>query len=343
MLTIYSETHCRHHATAELIDGKMLPPFEMPKRAFLVRDAIQKAQIGSMIEPDEFGLEPILRVHTQDYVNFLHTAWKDWVAEHGEFDALPLCWPVQAVRRDRPPEAIDGKLGYYSFDAGTPITAGTWEVITTAANSALTGQRLIANGEKTAFALCRPPGHHAAKNMLGGYCYLNNAAIAAQAFRDSGAERVAILDVDYHHGNGTQDIFYDRADVMFVSIHSHPAQEYPYFWGYEDELGAGNGLGFNRNYPLKWGCDWESYQPVLIDALQQIQVFQPEALVISLGVDTYEGDPISRFRLTHDNFLDLGRAIAHLALPTLFVLEGGYAVDDIGKNVVNVLLGFETR
>ncbi|MEB3210779.1 MAG: histone deacetylase family protein [Leptolyngbyaceae bacterium] len=341
MLTIYSDTHQRHHAAAELIDGKMLPPFEMPKRAFLVHDAIKNAQMGSVLEPDDFGLAPILRVHDAGYVHFLQTAWQHWVTEHGEYDALPLCWPVRSMRGDRIPDAIDGKLGYYSFDAGTPITAGTWDAITTAVNIALTGQRLIAKGEKTAFALCRPPGHHAAQAMFGGYCFLNNAAIAAQAFRDSGAERVAILDVDYHHGNGTQAIFYDRADVLFISIHGHPAQEYPYYLGYEDEPGEGEGLGFNHNYPLRWGSDWDVYGAALDSALQQIEAFQPDALVISLGVDTYEQDPISRFRLTRSDFLSLGGAIARLKQPTLFVLEGGYAVEDIGLNVVNVLQGFE--
>ncbi|MEO1521101.1 MAG: histone deacetylase family protein [Cyanobacteria bacterium J06633_2] len=341
MLTIYSETHQLHHAAAELVDGKMLPPFEMPKRAQIVHDAIKQAELGAIIEPDDFGLEPILQIHDSGYVQFLQTAWQDWVADQGDFDALPMTWSVRSMRHDRVPETIVGKLGYYSFDAGTPITSGTWSAITTAVNVALTGQSYITQkGERAAFALCRPPGHHAAKDLLGGYCYFNNAAIAAQSFRDQGASRVAILDVDYHHCNGTQAIFYDRADVMTVSIHGHPAQEYPYFLGYDDELGEGAGLGFNRNYPLRWGSQWSAYQHALTDALQHIQAFRPEAVVVSLGVDTYERDPISRFRLTQSDFLKLGQAIAQLNQPTLFVMEGGYAVDDIGLNVVNVLKGF---
>ncbi len=341
MLTIYSEVHHRHHATAELIDGKMVPPFEMPKRAEMVLSQIKTVELGDILPPESFSLEPILRVHDEGYVQFLQTAWDEWVLEHGAYDALPTNWVVRSMRSDRIPEVIDGKLGYYSFDAGTPITEGTWDAITTAAHVALTGQRRIAQGDRAAFALCRPPGHHAAKDFFGGYCYFNNAAIAAQAFRDGGADRVAVLDVDYHHGNGTQAIFYDRADVLFLSIHGHPAQEYPFFLGYDDETGIGAGAGFNHNYPLRWGSDWKIYQTALSDAIQRIQAYQPDALVVSLGVDTFEHDPISRFRLTLDDFPNIGRAIARLGIPTLFVMEGGYAVDDIGVNAVNVLLGFE--
>ncbi|MEM9452512.1 MAG: histone deacetylase family protein [Cyanobacteria bacterium P01_E01_bin.6] len=341
MITIYSDAHHLHHATAELIDGKMLPPFEMPKRAEMVLSRIKQNNLGSIVEPNDFGLEPILRVHDADYVRFLQNAWDAWVAEHGNFDALPLNWPVRSLRSDRIPEVIDGKLSYYSFDAGTPITEGTWHAITTAVNVALTGQQQIIQGTRAAFALCRPPGHHAAKDLLGGYCYFNNAAIAAQAFRDNGAERVAILDVDYHHGNGTQAIFYDRADVMFLSIHGHPAQEYPYFSGYDDEIGSDSGIGFNQNYPLRWESDWDAYEDALAQAIHRIQLFKPDVVVVSLGVDTYEHDPISRFRLTLEDFPKIGRAIARLHRPTLFIMEGGYAVDDIGINVVSVLRGFE--
>ncbi len=216
MLTIYSDAHRCHHAAAELVDGKMLPPFEMPRRADMVLAQVQMSGLGRVIEPEDIGINPVLRVHDEAYIFFLQTAWKAWVLEHGCYDALPLNWPVRTMWGDRIPEAIDGKLGYYSFDAGTPITAGTWDAVSTAAQVALTGQRRVAQGERAVFALCRPPGHHAARNLLGGYCYLNNGAIAAQAFRDGGADRVAVLDVDYHYGNGTQDIFYNRSDVLFL-------------------------------------------------------------------------------------------------------------------------------
>ena len=342
MLTIYSDDHRLHHARAELIDGKMQPPFEMPRRADMVLEKVKQAQFGDVILPDAFGLEPLLRVHDQDYIEFLQTAWDQWIVEHGDQgDALLLNWPARFFRRDRIPEVIDGKLGYYSFDAGTPITPGTWQAITAAAHIALTGQRRIVQGDRTAFALCRPPGHHAAQGMMGGYCYLNNAAIAAQAFRDSGAERVAVFDVDYHHGNGTQSIFYDRTDVLFLSIHGHPIQEYPYYLGYEDETGTGAGEGFNHNYPLRWGIGWKEYDEALTAAVNRLKDYAPDALVISLGVDTFEGDPISQFRLTSDDFPKMGRAIAQVNTPTLFVMEGGYAVEEIGINAVSVLRGFE--
>jgi acetoin utilization deacetylase AcuC-like enzyme len=241
---------------------------------------------------------------------------------------------------DRVPEFIDGKLGYYSLDAGVPITGGTWEAVQASADVALTGARALLDGAPAAFSLCRPPGHHAATAAMGGYCYLNNAAIAAQYLVDHGCSRVAILDVDYHHGNGTQEIFYTRRDMLFLSLHADPRVEYPYFLGHADERGAGPGVGFNHNYPLPHGTTWDAYGPALHDACAKIASFGPDVLVVSLGVDTYEHDPISQFRLTTDDFPRIGAGIAACRCPTLFVMEGGYAVEDIGVNAVNVLTGF---
>jgi acetoin utilization deacetylase AcuC-like enzyme len=319
MITIFSEDHRLQDGKAELIDGKLVPCFEMPKRAEIVRARVAEVALGDIEPPLHFGREPILRVHKPEFVNFLETAWDEWKREHGDYDALPLNWLAPGMRR-RLPERIDGKMGYFSFDAGTPITAGTW---------------------RAAFALCRPPGHHAGSDFYGGYCFFNNAAIAAQAFRDSGAQKVAVLDVDYHHGNGTQEIFYRRGDVLFASLHGHPAQEYPYFLGYEDETGEGAGEGCNANYPLRWGTGWDAYETALDDALARTRRFKPDALVISLGVDTFKEDPISKFKLDSPDYLKIGRKIAVLKLPTLFVMEGGYAVEEIGINAVNVLAGFE--
>lgn len=343
MLTVYSADHRLQNARYELIDGKLLPPVENPQRAEKVLEQIKQVGLGGVHPAVDFGLEPILRVHRSDYVQFLQTAWSEWVAVRGEYDALPLNWAVRSMRHDRVPEAIDGKLSYYSFDAGTPITSGTWQAITAAANVALTAQAQIAQGARAAFALCRPPGHHAASDFYGGYCFFNNAAIAAQAFCDAGAERVVILDVDYHHGNGTQAIFYQRPDVFFLSLHGHPKQEYPYFLGYEDEVGEAAGEGYNQNYPLLWGTDWQGYQAALGDALTQIRRYSPDVVVVSLGVDTFELDPISKFQFKSEDYLQLGRAIGQLKCPTLFVMEGGYALAQIGENVVNVLLGFEDQ
>jgi len=245
------------------------------------------------------------------------------------------------MRRIRP-ETIGARLGYYSFDATTPITAGTWRAASAAADVALTAQAALA-GRGAAFALCRPPGHHAGRNFYGGYCFLNNAAIAARACIDQGAARVALLDVDYHHGNGTQAIFYDRPDVFFLSLHGHPAQEYPYFLGYADEKGEGPGEGFNANYPLRWGTAWAAYGEALDHATGRIRDYGPDAIIVSLGVDTFKADPISKFKLESEDYFRIGAAIAGLGRPTLFVMEGGYAVEEIGVNAVNVLLGFEGR
>ena len=194
-------------------------------------------------------------------------------------------------------------------------------------------------GERHAFSLCRPPGHHASADVYGGYCFFNNAAIAAQSLRDRGAERVAVLDVDYHHGNGTQSIFYDRDDVVFASLHGHPRQEYPYFLGYDDELGVGAGVGANRNWPLWHGSGWDEYGPALDEACGFLAGHRPDVVVVSLGVDTFVDDPISQFRLGHEHYLRIGERIAALGLPTLVVFEGGYAVAEIGVNAVNVLEG----
>jgi hypothetical protein len=204
-------------------------------------------------------------------------------------------------------------------------------------------QRLVAGGERTAFALCRPPGHHAAIDMYGGYCFLNNAAITAQMFLDDGAKRVAVLDVDFHHGNGTQDIFYERSDVLFCSLHGQPEDAFPHFLGYKDETGAGKGEGFNVNYPMPPGTPYSRWSKALKDAIKRIKAYGPDALVISLGVDAYKDDPISFFKLDNEDFTDCGRQIAKLKLPTLFVMEGGYAIAEIGVNTVNVLDGFMNR
>jgi acetoin utilization deacetylase AcuC-like enzyme len=199
----------------------------------------------------------------------------------------------------------------------------------------------MSKGVNEAFALCRPPGHHAASDMYGGYCFINNAAVAAQAFIDQGAGRVAILDVDFHHGNGTQAIFYDRPDVMFLSLHGDPKDAFPYFLGYADESGSGNGEGFNFNFPMGPDTSFTSWSSALDDACKKIANFGPDALVISLGVDTFEHDPISFFKLSSDDFKRYGATIAKLKLPTLFIMEGGYAVEEIGINTVNVLQGYE--
>ena len=341
MITIYSEEHRHQAGRSELNDGQLVPCYEKPVRAEIILSRVREVGLGAVVAPAAHGVEPLARVHDAGYLDFLRTAWDEWVREHGDWDALPLNWLAPGMHRRVVPRSIDGRLGYYSFDAGTPITSGTWRAATAAADVALTGAGWISGGERAAFALGRPPGHHAGRAFYGGYCFLNNAAIAAQSLRDGGAGRVAVLDVDYHHGNGTQEIFWKRDDILMVSLHADPRDEYPYFCGHADETGAGAGEGFNLNLPLPWGTDWRAYADAFRVAAERIAAFHAEALVVSLGADSYGGDPISRFRFLSEDFLRLGEAVAGIGLPTLFVMEGGYAVADLGVNVVNVLTGFE--
>jgi acetoin utilization deacetylase AcuC-like enzyme len=341
VLTVYSSDHGLQAGRVELIGGELVPCYENPERAEIVLSRIREVGLGEVVPPEQFGRKPLLRVHDAKFLEFLETAWESWVRVHGDKDALPMNWAVRTFRQTVP-RAIEGKLGYYCLDAATPITRGTWAAASAAADTALTAASRVAAGEGAAFALTRPPGHHAASDLYGGYCFLNNAAIAAQSLLDGGAARVAILDVDYHHGNGTQSIFYSRGEVLFVSIHGDPADEFPYFLGYADETGEGEGEGRNLNYPLPRGTEASKWLDALEDGARRITAFGPDALVVSLGLDTYKDDPISHFRLASDDYLEVGRRIARLRFPTVFVLEGGYALAALGVNAVNVLSGFET-
>lgn len=249
--------------------------------------------------------------------------------------AIPLNADRHNTRQHR------SAIGILRSAAETAISEGTWQAVCAAKDVALTAAKLITDGESSAFALCRPPGHHASSDQFGGYCFLNNAAIAAQFFRDQGYQKVSVLDVDFHHGNGTQQIFYTRNDVQTLSIHGDPHFAFPYFLGYADETGEGLGKGHCFNYPLTSGSHYKIWSQALENALMQIEKFEANILVVSLGVDTFEDDPISAFKLKSDDFYDYGKRIASLGLPTLFVMEGGYAVEQIGINTVNVLEGFK--
>ncbi|WP_349359352.1 histone deacetylase family protein [Stappia sp.] len=340
MKTFFSEGQLAHNPTHEISDGALQPAVEIPARAEIVRDHVAAAGLGPVLAPDEFGLDPLKRVHDPAYLDFLASFWTRWTNAGRSGEAFPFVWPVRGLRTEPAPDHIDGLLGRFSFDAGTPMGEHTFAAARDSANAALSAARLVAGGEQAAFALCRPPGHHAAADYYGGYCFLNNAAIAAQWLIDAGAERVAVLDVDYHHGNGTQSIFYERADVLFLSIHADPREEYPYFLGHAEETGAGAGAGFTANYPLELGADWTIWSAALEASLERIARHRPDTLIVSLGLDPYERDPISKFRLTSDDFTRMGARLAAAGLPTVFVMEGGYAVDALGVNCVNALAGF---
>ena len=338
MQTIFSDRHRLQSVESEFYRGQWVDAFEIPRRAELVLDAVRRAELGPVIEPESFGLAPVLAVHDPQFVQFLERIWGDWVAEVGPIPAYPNIWPPRRSRMI-PTVRPGAELGRYAVDMSSPILEGTWQAARAAVDCALTGAKLINKGEPSAFALCRPPGHHSGRDYFGGYCFLNNAAIAAHYFRDTGAQRVAVLDIDYHHGNGTQDIFYDRSDVLTVSIHGDPKQEYPYYIGFADEIGENAGKGFNLNLPLAWGTGFGAWGAALDQAIDRIAAFAPDRLVVSLGVDTFEDDPISHFALKSSDFLEIGRRIGALTMPVLFVMEGGYAIEAIGTNAVNVLKG----
>ena len=339
MRTIYSEQHRLRDARTELYGGELVEPFEKPSRAETVLRVVRESGLGEISAPEAFSLEPVLAVHDADYIAFLETAWQEWQDAGYAGEVIASVWPARRMQ-SRVPRFIDGKVGYYAMAAETSISEGTWAAALASKDVALTGAKALLDGERGVFSLCRPPGHHAALDMYGGYCFLNNAAIAAQYLRDHGAVRVAILDIDFHHGNGTQDIFYQRDDVLFCSLHGDPEDAFPHFLGYADETGSGPGAGFNRNYPMPPGTPFEQWQEALADALTRMVDFSPQYLVVSLGVDAFENDPISFFKLTSPDFLTTGRMIGALDIPSLFVMEGGYDVDEVGTNVVNVLKGF---
>jgi len=263
MKTVYSPLHAGHAGQMELVNAAFGPGFEKPSRAEFIKARGESERLGPIIGPVEHDLAAAKRVHRADYIDFLPTVWPQWVESGFKGSAMPFTWPTRGLRGDVPPKRIDALLGYYSFDGGATFVEGTWAAIKSSYDVALNAARLVKDGERAAFALCRPPGHHAGAGFMGGYCYINNAAVAAQWFRDQGAKRVSILDVDYHHGNGTQDIVQGRDDIMFASIHADPRTDYPFFWGHADE--SKDNI---RNLPLPRGTDWAAYQPALAEALE---------------------------------------------------------------------------
>lgn len=339
---IYSEDHRKRASKTELYGGELLPPFECPERMDFILDAIKETGLGAIHEPKDFGRDPITAIHDEGFVQFIETCWQEWVDAGFKGEAIATVWPSRSMPAPHIPKFIDGKIGYYTLASETSISGGTAEAAYTSAQVALTAAEQISSGAaKQMFALCRPPGHHASKDQYGGYCFYNNAAIAAQHMRDQGAAKVAILDVDFHHGNGTQAIFYDRDDVLFLSLHGDPAEAFPHFLGYAEETGTGKGEGFNVNYALPPKTPYAVWAEALDDALSKISSYGPDALIVSFGADTFEDDPISFFKLTSADFIDMGNRIARLGLPMLTVMEGGYAVSEVGTNTVNLLTGME--
>jgi acetoin utilization deacetylase AcuC-like enzyme len=311
---------------------------EVPARVETILTAVQSAGLGRVIPAEDHGLEPVLAVHDEGMVQHLQSAYAANAACFGK--AEPVLPGTFAMRYTGPrPEGFLGQLGYYAFGTGTPILERTWEAAYWSAQCALTAADRVGAGERVAYALCRPPGHHAARDLYGGFCYLNNVAIAARRLQRE--RKIAILDIDYHHGNGTQSIFYADPTVLFCSLHADPEENYPFYWGNPQERGSGPGEGFNYNWLVPQRADDFIYLRILEQALGKIQEFQPAALLVSTGFDTAVGDTVGGFCVTASGFRSIGRAIAGLGLPTVLVQEGGYRLDTLGENALAFLEAFE--
>lgn len=338
MKIIHSERHTLHDPQFFLARGERRPSPEQPQRADILLQAARAAGHAVHVCADH-GLAPIAAVHTPEYIDYLQVAHREWRRLDGASDeVIPNIHPGH--RPASYPSGIVGRAGWHAADTAAPIGAGTWEAVYACAQVAVDAAQRVLEGEREVYALCRPPGHHAFADMAGGFCFLNNTAIAARHLR-SRYPRVAILDVDVHHGNGTQAIFYRARDVLTVSLHADPNHFYPFFWGHAQERGEGDGEGFNLNLPLPVGSGDAPWLAAGDQALAQIRAFAPPVLVVALGLDASQSDPLQGLRITPEGFAAMAERIAGLGLPTLLVQEGGYLGPELGENLVAFLSGFE--
>jgi acetoin utilization deacetylase AcuC-like enzyme len=366
VLTVFSDVQRMHRHPYVVKQSERQPSYEIPERIDCILEAIREAGLGPVVAPTDAGLEPVYAVHDAGMVEFLATAYARHQEDRESQSEAVFASFFPPPRQRRRPRCFEGQKGFYCVDMEVPIGEHTWEAALASAHCAWTGAQhlqaiyggsdivplasvgISSTNERggwtrspgrtpqCVYALCRPPGHHAGPDFCGGYCYLNNAAIAAQALRQGG-DRVAILDIDYHHGNGTQAIFYADPDVGYASLHIDPATAYPFFAGYADETGVGAGEGTNWNVPLPHGTDQASYIAALETLLERVCAFDPQWLVVSAGFDAYIHDPIGTFKVTTEGFHEIGCRIRPLGKPILVVQEGGYHVPDLGKNVVALL------
>jgi acetoin utilization deacetylase AcuC-like enzyme len=338
MLVIHSPASLRHDPKDYFRRGAIVSHPEQAERYAILRDAVSSAG-HRLREPADAGTEPILAVHTPAYVDLLRTAWDRRHDMPGIGEEI-LSGHFARPQMHRRPAGLIGLIGYHMADTSTPIRAGTWEAVYGAAQAAI-GAADAALQEGAVYALSRPPGHHAYADSAGGFCFLNNSAIAAERLRARTGERVAILDIDVHHGNGTQGVFYARDDVLTVSIHADPSDYFPYFAGYPDEVGEDEGRGFNRNLPLPHGSGDEVFLRAVEEGLGIVSAYEPGAVVVALGLDASEHDPIGALKVTTDGFARAARAIASARLPTVLVQEGGYLGEALPRNLVAFLSAFE--
>ena len=344
MKVVYTLRHRHHHPRVEVEAGSLQEPFEHPGRAEIIRAALAADDTFEFVAPDDWGTGPIEAVHHPGLVEFLQTAWELYQRAHGPtHDVVPDVFAMPGLRDGMEPgtepTSIGARLGWWCYETTTPLTQGTYDAARSSVDVALTAAATVLGGDRVAYGLCRPPGHHASRSLYGGYCFFNNAAVVANHLATTTGSKVAVLDVDYHHGNGTQQIFYDRGDVQFVSLHGDPKRAYPHLTGFRDETGAGAGAGTTSNYPLPERTDDDAYLATLTAACAEISAFGAEMLVVSLGLDTFYDDPISDLGLTPDGFESCGALVGELGLPTVVLQEGGYATDELGENVRRWLTG----
>lgn len=331
MKIFYSAKQELHNPPYEGIhEGKCLPSQEIHNRIDRALLNLRKEPWSEIQSPQNFGLAPILEVHSNQYLDYLQQAYEVWepFSPAPGMAFIPYTYGIDHQTAQSMSGIEQG--GFFLLDTTVGITSGTYLGAIESAFCALSGARAISLGEPVAVGLCRPPGHHAGPEICGGYCFLNNAAIAAQWLSHKG--KVAILDIDYHAGNGTQDIFYARSDVLMISIHADPAREYPYYAGFANETGEGPGVGSHHNFPLPAGTDDALYLDTLNQALALISDFSPNYLIVSVGMDIYKEEPIGDFQVTQKGIQQIGESISALKYPTLIVLEGGYYLPLFGEN-----------
>jgi len=305
---------------------------EAPVRISSILKGIAGTGLFDRMPARHFPEQHIKKVHDPKFVEYLKQVCTR--LEPGK-SVYPYVFPIRNAAR--PPKELPVRAGYFCIDTFTPLNRNAYKAAKGAVDCALTAAHLLEEGYRMAYALVRPPGHHAESRVFGGFCYFNSGAIAANYLSKEG--RVAMLDIDYHHGNGTQDIFYKRSDVLTLSIHGHPSFAYPYFSGFSEEMGEGEGKGYNRNYPLPEELDGAGYRPVLARAIKRIRTFKPSFLVVALGLDPAKGDPTGTWSLSGADFEENGRMLGSLKLPTLVVQEGGYRTRSLGSNARHFFLG----
>tara|TARA_B100000678_G_scaffold205755_1_gene173376 strand:+ start:78 stop:1109 length:1032 start_codon:yes stop_codon:yes gene_type:complete len=337
MKVVFSDQQKHHNPPTFFAAGNFHPHPEIPDRADKLLEAA--SQSGLILEePQDFELTYIKKIHTKRYINYLQNIYTRWSRKKGmSLEVFPDIHPDK--RSCGYPKSAEGQAGFHHLDLSSPIEKNTWNSILWSAHSAAHAATLVKNGEEASYALTRPPGHHAGKDYAAGFCYFGNTAIAAEVLK-SNFDRIAILDIDVHHGNGTQDIFYDRSDVLTVSIHADPIRFYPFFWGYSNEIGENEGTGFNINFPLPRGTEDGDYLKALELAINKINDFSPQGLVIALGLDAYKEDPLTGLSITTEGFQKIGKRIGKILLPTVIVQEGGYLCPDLGLNLSSFLEGF---